>query len=211
MQTTRLLRRLATTAVAASLLIGVATADAAQTGRLWHPHANCYSDGTVSTTLWYDKIGVGGQSLRYNIHYWDIDRGAFTRSTGNMTWYSGYGVAATPVQDYRYIGRGRYYVYVEFGWNLGSGWSSAGIWAGSYLTVSGGYFGAQESFCRAAPQNQVVGGNCNTFGGVVGCASRASAPAAKRVRLPTSRAAIERLQNSRRGRRLMRVNLPAPH
>jgi hypothetical protein len=82
-------------------------------------------------------------------------------------------------------------------------------WAGSYLTGRD-YFGVPERFCRATPQLQLVGGNCDTFGGVVGCASRGAASARKRVRRPISRSAIERLQGSKRVRRLVRRNLPAP-
>jgi hypothetical protein len=208
MQSTRFPRRLVIAAVVAGLLAFSATAEAAQTGTYWAPHANCYTNGVASTTIWLDKIGLGPQQVGYNLHFYDLDRGRYTFSTGWQVWNLGYGRLATPLKDYRPVQQGRYWIYAEIGWNLGSGWGVAGAWAGSYLT-GGDYFGIQESFCRATPQLQVVGGSCNSFGGVVACASRVEAPAGKRVRAPRGRAGIERLQRSRHTRRLMRRDVPA--
>ena len=210
MQSTRFSRRLATAAVVvAGLLTGAATAQAAQTGTYWAPHANCYSNGVASTTMWLDKIGLAPQQVGYNLHFYDLDRGRVTQSTGWQVFNLGYGRLATPLKDSRYVVQGRYRIYAEIGWNLGSGWGIAGVWAGSYLT-GGDYFGIQESFCRATPQLQVVGGNCNSFGGVMACASRAEAASGRRVRAPRGRAGIERLQRSRHTHRLMRRSVPAP-
>ena len=209
MRPARFTRRLATAAVVVGVLAGAATAEAAQTGNYWAPHANCYTDGVASTTIWLDKIGLGPQHVGYNLHFYDLDRGRYTLSTGWHVWNLGYGRLATPLKDYRRVPQARYRIYAEIGWNLGYGWGVAGVWAGSYVT-GGDYFGIQESFCRATPQLQVVGGNCNSFGGVVACASRAGTSAGRRIRVPSGRAGIERLQRSRHTRRLMRRDLPAP-
>jgi hypothetical protein len=182
--------RIALAVLAVSLVAGAATAHAAPTGNYWLPHANCYADGAVSTTMWLDKIGLGPQRVGYNLWFYDLDRRAYTLQTGWHTWNLGYGPLATPLQDYRRVPRARYLIYAELGWDVGSGWAKVGTWAGSYLT-GGDYFGIQERFCRATPDLQVVSGGCNTFGGVVACASRAGG---RRVRQPTTRAGVARLQ-----------------
>jgi hypothetical protein len=206
--------RIATVGVALALLAaGLASTAHGAVGPYGPAHANCYNDGVVSTTLNFDKLGLGAQSLGWNIHYWDIHKGAYTDSTGWHTFYTGAGTRlGTFATDYRRIAQGHYYLYTEYAWNFGSGWSYAGAWAGSYLTGAD-FFGVPESFCRAAPILQTVRG-CADFGTdipTIACASRTASPRAGRtVRRPSNMSAINRLQRSRTVQRLMRHHMPAP-
>jgi len=210
-------RSAATVAVAVAFLaVGATTAAQAAVGPYGPAHANCYRNGVVSTTLNFNKIGLGSQLLGWNVHYWDITKGRYTFTSGWHTFSTGYGMLGSPAKVSLQIDPGHYYVYTEYGWNQGSGWSVAGHWAGSYLTA-GDFFGVPEGFCRAAPILTTVTG-CANFGlATVACASRASKagerPAkaqAKRVRRPESLRAIKRLQRSKAVRRIMRQPVPAP-
>jgi hypothetical protein len=211
-------RGVATAAVAVALLAAGGTTARAAVGPYGPAHANCYKDGVISTTLNFNKIGLGSQWLGWNVHYYDIARRTFTFSTGWHTFASGYGRLGSYPIDYERITPGHYYVYTEYGWNLGSGWSVAGAWAGSYLT-GGDYFGVPEGFCRAAPILQTVTG-CADYGtgiAALACTSRATRPGTrsaralrKRVRRPESLRAIQQLQRSRTVQRVMHHADPAP-
>jgi hypothetical protein len=175
-------------------------------------HANCYPDGTISTTSNMNKIGLGAQWLGWNIHYYDRRQGRVTFTSGWRTFWSGYGMLASPAKLSLRVDQGHYFVYTEYGWNLGSGWITAGSWAGSYLTA-GDFFGVPEGFCRAAPILQTVTG-CADFGlATVACASRAPASnrrSGRAVSTPKSLQAIARLQRSTAVQRVMRRAVPAP-
>jgi hypothetical protein len=150
-------------------------------------YANCYRDGTIATTLWMDKIGLGGQWLGWNLHYYDRRQGRYTFTTGWHTFWSGYGQLGSPAKISRQIDPGHYSIYVEYGWNLGSGWSTAGGWVASYVTAGDGPFGVPEGFCRAAPILQTVTG-CSDFGlATLACASRTQRVKRRSVPKPPAR------------------------
>jgi hypothetical protein len=187
----RFRRRATTLTVSVALLIAGGPTAAGAAVELSAAGANCYNDGTVSTTLWWDKIGVEGEWHGVSIHFWDLVQRRYTFETPWRSSWSGSGwVPGSPRYDYRKIDRGRYLIYVRYGWNRGYGWNLTGRWVGSYQT-GGGYFGVPESFCRAEPILQTVTGCANYGTGIpsLACTSRTTASSrrhgsGKRLRRP---------------------------
>jgi hypothetical protein len=154
-------RRVTFLAVAACLLAGASTS-VAQADVGWHEpgYANCHTSGHVTTALYFDKLGLGSQWIAHRVLYWDIARSRYTTSTTWTTHSYGYGRIGTSPTTFvhRSVPQGHYRIYTQYAWsfNQGASWSYAGDWVGSYNTYDAGYFSAQESFCRAFPELQIV-------------------------------------------------------
>lgn len=202
--------------IAALMLAGGGAAEAhesvqGQVGPHGRASVRCDTNGLVTTTLNYWKIGLGPQQAGANIQYYDIDR-RYWRETGWKTYQFGYGQKATYENWMVRLPAGRYYVYTLYGWNLGSGWAVDGAWAGSYTTVSGDAGGYAESFCRTVPMTTVVSG-CGDFGSAISTLACSSAAPARAPRAGTRVRVIERTptrKRPKRARRKAQHALPAP-
>jgi hypothetical protein len=150
----------------------------AAAGPHYRPSAVCDTNALVTVSRPFLKFGPAAQTRGFSVHFYDLNQGRYTYSSGWRQWTDPYGASTWPEDSAHRVGRSRYRVYVYFGWWTTLGWVLDGNWAANYHV---GDFAYPTEDCNTSGFPVTVSDSgCAAFGNICASATARSA----RPRLP---------------------------